>query len=82
MIFDKNNNVISVGSLVKVLSIEENFILTFPDNEAEIMKKMISHVFKVTSIEHGKALVYQPFNKYKGFSLALSSEEMELIKKH
>jgi hypothetical protein len=78
VVLDKNNREVKIGSLVKVLLIEPDFILTFPYEEAKIMKSMINKTFEVVEIEQGKALVYQPFNTFKGFSLALDSEEMEL----
>ncbi len=44
---------------------------------------MINKTFEVVEIsrEHKKALVYQPFDSLHlpGFSLALSSEEMEIV---
>ncbi len=43
------------------------------------MKSMINKNFKVIDIAHGKALVNQPFDKFESFSLALDSEEMELV---
>ena len=79
MILDKNNNEVKIGSRVKVLFIDPNFIATFPPNEAKIMKAMINKTYEVREIEHGKALVNQPFDKYHSFSLALDSEEMELM---
>jgi hypothetical protein len=82
MISDKNNNKVKIGSWVKVLFIESNFISTFPKNEAKIMKAMINKTYEVISIEHGKALVNQPFDEFNGFTLALASEEMELVDKN
>ncbi len=79
MALDKNHREVKIGSLVKVLFIEPGFILTFPYRKAKIMKSMINKTFEVVEIEQGKALVYQPFDTFHGFSLALTSEEMELV---
>jgi hypothetical protein len=79
MIFDRNHREVKVGSLVKVVAIDHRFIATFPKKEAKIMESMLNQTFEVTEIEHEQALVYQPFNRYEGFSLALASEEMELV---
>jgi hypothetical protein len=80
MIFDKNHNEVKIGSWVKVLFIEPEFISTFPPNEAKIMKAMINKTFKVVEIAHNKALIKQQYSVTKGVSLALSPEEMELVK--
>ena len=79
MIFDKNNNEVKIGSWVKVLFIDPGFIDTFPPNHAKIMKTMINKTFEVIDIAHGKALVNQPFDRLESFSLALDSEEIELV---
>jgi hypothetical protein len=81
MVLDKNHRKVKVGSLVKVSFIEPGFISTFPYEEAKIMKSMINKTFEVVDIEQGKALVYQPFNEFKGFTLALAPEEMVLVDK-
>ncbi len=79
MVFDKNHKEVKVGSWVKILYIDPDFILTFPSNEAEGIRTMLNQVLEVTEIAHGKALVNHQFNKYHSFSLALSSEEMEIV---
>jgi len=81
MIVDKNNKEVKIGSWVKVLFIEPGFISSFPGKEAKIMKSIINKTLEVVEIsrEHKKALVYQPFDRLHGFSLALSSEEMEIV---
>jgi len=81
VILEKNHREVKIGSLVKVLFIEPGFISTFPYKEAKIMKTMINKTFEVVGIERGKALVHQPFDALNGFTLALSSEEMELVDK-
>ena len=82
MIFDNDYNEVKIGSWVNVLFIDPNFIWTFPHDEAKIMKAMINKTYEVIDIEHGKALVNQPFDKYNSFTLALASEEMELVDKN
>jgi len=79
MILDRNHREVKVGSLVKVAAIDHRFIAAFPRREAKIMESMLNKTFEVTEIERGRALVYQPFNQHEGFSLALASEEMELV---
>ena len=82
MILDKNNNEVKVGSWVKVLFIEPSFIAAaFTPDEAKIVISMINRIFKVTGIEHEKALVEQAFNLTHGIALALAPEEMELATK-
>ncbi len=79
MVLDKNNREVKTGSLVKVLFIDPGFISTFPYKEAKIMKTMINKTFEVVGIKYGKALVHQPFDALHSFTLALASEEMELV---
>lgn len=79
MIFDKNHSEVNMGSWVKVLFIDPDFISTFSYNEAKILKAMVNKTFEVVGIEHEKALVSQSFSKYHGFTLALAPEEMELV---
>ena len=62
MILDRNHNEVKIGSRVKVLFIEPGFISTFPYKKAKIMKTMINKTFEVVGIEHGKAMVHQPFD--------------------
>ena len=79
MVFDKNHKEVKVGSWVKVLSIEPDFLSTFPSNEAEGLRTMLNQVLEVTEIAHGNALVKHEFNERHSFSMALDSEEMELV---
>ena len=70
MVFDKNTNEVKIGSWVKVLY------------EEKILKAMINKTYEVIDIEHGKAIVHLSFDEGHGFSLALTSEEMELVDKN
>ncbi|OEU48862.1 MAG: hypothetical protein BA866_00290 [Desulfobulbaceae bacterium S5133MH15] len=79
MICDRNKKEVKIGSLVKVLYIDPNFILTFPPDEAKGMSSMLNQVKEVTEFAHGKALVNHKFNNFHSFSLALEPEEMELV---
>ncbi|MCP4987216.1 MAG: hypothetical protein GY928_14555 [Colwellia sp.] len=81
MLLDNNQNEVKIGLIVKVLFIEPEFISSFPSKEAKIMKNMINKEFKVEGVEHGKAMVCQPFDALNGFTLALAPHEMELVNK-
>jgi hypothetical protein len=81
MVFDKNHNEVKIGSWVKVLFIESDFVSTFPYNIAKTLKAMINKTYEVIEIEHGKAIVHQSFDEVHGFALALASEETELVNK-
>ena len=78
MVFDKNHKEVKVGAMVKVLYIDPGFLSTFPANEANGLRSMLNQVKEVTEIAYDKALVSHQFNRFHGFSLALSPEEMEL----
>lgn len=80
MIFDKNNNEVKVGSWVRILFIDPDFIATFSRKEAKIVSAMVNEVFEVAEIIHERALlVTQPFSRTEGIALALAPEEMELV---
>jgi hypothetical protein len=83
MVFDINHKEVKIGSWVKVISIDYNFVSSLPIHDAEQIKLMLNQVLQVTEIAHNKALVnLQPLPekyRYNYFSLALSSEEMELV---
>ncbi len=82
MVSDRYGQEVKVGSWVKVIYIDPNYIESLPDDDAIEIESMLDQVLKVTEIIHGKALVKLSvqLNKFKSMSLALSSEEMELIK--
>jgi hypothetical protein len=82
MVFDKNNNEVKIGSWIKILFIEPGFISTFPYNIAKTLKAMINNTYEVIEIEHGKAIVHQSFDEVHSLSLALASEETELVNKN
>ena len=82
MVLDKNNNEVKIGSWVKVLFIDPGFISTFPQDKARILNAMINKTYEVIDIEHGRAIVHQSFDEGHGFSLALASEETELVNKN
>jgi hypothetical protein len=82
MVLDKNYNEVKIGSWIKVLFIEPDFISTFPQDKVRILKAMINKTYEVIDMEHGKAIVNQSFDEVHGFSLALASEEMELVNKN
>jgi len=81
MVFDKNRKEVKIGSWVRVIYIDPGFISTFPSNKSKEIRSMLNQVLEVTEFAHGKALVSQQdqSNNDRGFSLALSSEEMELV---
>jgi hypothetical protein len=41
---------------------------------------MINKEFEITGIEHEQAMVFQTFDSLNDFTLALASQEMELVK--
>jgi hypothetical protein len=81
MVLDKCGKEVKVGSWVKVVYIDSGYIAALPNNEANEIKSMLHKVLKVTDIVYGKALVKlsNPPDNFRSQSLALSSEEMELI---
>ena len=85
MVFDKNQREVKIGSWVKVISIDYDFVSSLPDHDAEQIKLMLNQVLEVTEFYHNKALVkLHPLPEkytYNSFALALSSEEMELVNK-
>jgi len=73
---------VKINSCVKVLFIDPGFLSTFPQEKARRLKAMINNTYEVIDIQHGKAIVYQPYDEVHGIALALASEETELVNKN
>lgn len=81
---DKNGNEVKVGSLVRVLKIDQSLIAVLPDEEVDDVKSMLNDVLEVYEIdEYDGAWVEKWWDRGEGktgsHSLSLSSLEMELV---
>ncbi len=81
---DKNGNEVKVGSLVRVLKIDQSLIAVLPDEELDDVKSMLNEVLEVYEIdEYDCAWVEKWWDRGNGetesHSLSLSSSEMELV---
>lgn len=84
MPIDKNGNEVKVGSLVRVLKIDQSLIAVLPDEELDDVKSMLNEVIEVHEIdEYDCAWVEKWWDRGNGetesHSLSLSSSEMELV---
>ena len=82
---DINANSVKVGSMVRVLHIDEEIIKSLPKEEIMDVNSMLHDVLEVYEIdEHGQAWVEKKWHRGEGqiesHSLGLSSNDMELVK--
>jgi hypothetical protein len=80
---DRNGRNVTVGSRVRVVSLSQSFLDSLPENERVDVESMIGEVFEVHEIDtYGSPWVGKGWNsgegEYKGHSVALDSEEMEV----
>ncbi len=82
---DRNGRPVNVGSLVRIIHIDEAVIKSLPENEKQNVESMLNQVFEVYEIdEYEQAWVEKKRHygeeKIESHSLGLSSQEIELIK--
>ncbi|GAB5415591.1 MAG: hypothetical protein Cons2KO_31940 [Congregibacter sp.] len=80
---DRNGKEVSVGSRVKVVEIDPEFLDTLPEDEKRDVASMLNEVFEVYDIdEYGQAWVEKWWHisedESMSHSVALSSSEMEV----
>ena len=81
---DVNGVVVRVGSKVRLLRLEKDFIESLPSDEIEDVSSMIGEVFEVYDIdEYGQPWIMKEWriaeDQTMSHSLALSSNEMEAV---
>lgn len=82
---DRNGRRVSVGTRVRLVSLPESLLSSLPDDEVDDVRSMIGEIFEVTEIGPyghawvGKGWLNDNGEQYRGHSLALASEEMEVV---
>ena len=83
-LLDCKSQVISLGDIIRVTRLSQEFIQAFPDDEQVLIESMIGNFFKIIAIdEEGQACIMREWHDEKGklqtHVIALDSEEMEKI---
>ena len=82
---DKYGRVVAVGARVRLLLVSETLLRDLPKEEVDDLRSMIGEVFEVTEIDqYGKPWIGKGWSsteegQYRGHSLALECDEMELV---
>ena len=82
---DHNGREVRVGTRVRIIALSESLLSSLPEDEVDDVRSMIGEVFEVTEIGPyghawvGKGWMNDEGDKYCGHSLALASEEMEVV---
>lgn len=81
---DRNGATVVVGSKVRLLCLDDEFLRSLPRGEVEDVKSMIGEVFRIYEIdEFGQAWIEKVWqvaeDQTMSHSLALDSREMELV---
>lgn len=85
---DKHGRVVAIGSRVRLIQLPSSLLSELPKDEVEALRSMVGEIFEVTEIdEYGKPWIGKAWSspeegQYAGHSLALDSEEMELVDEH
>jgi len=76
---------VHIGDIVRVISLDKDFIKSFPADERILFESMIGQFFKVVDFdEYGGACVIREWHDENGLlqthAIALDAEEMEKFK--
>ncbi|MCU6433571.1 hypothetical protein LPB67_07245 [Undibacterium sp. Jales W-56] len=79
---DCKNQPVAVGDIVRVISLSQDFIKSFPADERILFESMIGNFFKIIDLdEYGQACVVREWHDEQGLPqthvIALDPEEME-----
>lgn len=81
-IYDHKQQEVQLGDIVRVLTLSEEFIQEFPEDERILIESMIGNFFKIIAIdEEGQACIMREWHDEKGIMqthvIALEAHEME-----
>jgi len=82
---DRNGRSVSVGMRVRIIALSDSFLRSLPEDEIDDVRSMIGVVFEVYEIDKygcawvGKGWSNEEGDEYRGHSVALDSEEMEVV---
>lgn len=83
-IFDCKQQAVDIGDIVRITTLSQQFIKSFPEDERILIESMIGNFFKIIAIdEEGQACVMREWHDERGqlqtHVIALDAEEMEKI---
>lgn len=83
-VLDCKNQAVTIGDIVRVVTLSKKFINNFPEDEQILIESMIGQFFKVIALdEDGYPCVIREWHDERGILqthvIALDSEEMEKV---
>ncbi|MBY0574311.1 MAG: hypothetical protein K2P84_11575 [Undibacterium sp.] len=84
VIFDHRQQIVSLGDIVRIITLSAEFIQDFPEDERILIESMVGNFFKIIAIdEEGQACVMREWHDEKGqiqtHVIALDAHEMEKV---
>ena len=82
---DRNGRSVTVGTRVRIIALSDSLLGSLPVNEVDDVRSMIGEVFEVYEIDQygcawvGKGWLNDDGDDYRGHSVALDPEEMEVV---
>lgn len=82
---DRNGRSVMVGTRVRIVGLSESLLGSLPEDEVDDVRSMIGEIFEVTEIDQyghawvGKGWMNDEQDRYRGHSVALDPEEMEVV---
>lgn len=81
---DAKGQNLTLGDIVKVTQLSDEFIQNFPEDEQILISSMVGQFFKIIAIdEHGQACVMREWHDERGqlqsHVIALDADEMEKV---
>jgi hypothetical protein len=84
IIEDCDGNIVSKGSVVKILRIDPSLIKSLPEDDRNFVESMVAKEFIVDEIQNGYAVVSKEWilsdGKTHYQSISLSKNEMKLVR--
>jgi hypothetical protein len=83
-ILDSRQQAVAIGDIIRVTTLNKQFIKSFPEDERILIESMIGNFFKIIAIdEEGQACIMREWHDERGqlqtHVIALDSEEMEKV---
>ena len=83
-ILDSKQQTVVIGDIVRVTTLDKQFIKSFPEDERILIESMIGNFFRIIAIdEEGQACVMREWHDERGqiqtHVIALDADEMEKV---
>ena len=82
---DRNGRSVTVGTRVRIVALSDSFLRALPEDEVDDVRSMIGEILEVYEIDEygcawvGKGWSNEDGDEYRGHSVALDPEEMEVV---